>query len=67
MRIPGLELEFDRLPAPLPISPDDGMNELVSWSTALTSAGVSCGSLSSSSATAPLTTAAAMLVPENWM
>ena len=55
------------LPAPAPSSPAFGMNVLVSCSAAFASAGVSFGRSSSSSATAPLTTPAAMLVPDSWM
>jgi len=56
-----------RLPAPPPEIPDSAKNELVNCRTALASRGAIRGRCSSSIATAPLTTPAAMLVPDNCM
>ena len=54
---------MSRLPAPASINPAPGSDSLVNWSATLTCPGVSSGFASSSSATAPETTAADMLVP----
>src|SRR6266566_4756467 len=54
-------------PAPAPISPSVRRKVLVSCNAALASAGISAGRSSSNNATAPLTTPAAMLVPDNCM
>ena len=55
------------MPAPAPLKPADGMNVLVTCSTARVSRGDSVDRSSSSNATAPLTTPADMLVPESCM
>src|SRR4029079_17087903 len=52
-------------PAPPPRGPALGMNVLLISSTALASSGRNCDRSSTSSATAPLMTPAAMLVPDN--
>ena len=54
-------------PAPAPMSPAEGMNVLVNCRAARVSVGASVERASSKSAAAPLTTPAAMLVPESCM
>ena len=56
-----------RLPVPSVTRPSPGSNELVNWTTALTSAGPSFPFSCSSSATDAAHDPGAMLVPENWM
>ena len=56
-----------KLPAPVATSPDPAMNELVTCRMAFASRGDSLGRCSNKSATAPLTTPAAMLVPDSCM
>src|SRR5450759_3721999 len=53
------------IPAPAPTRPADGMNVLVNCSAAFVSLGVSDRLASSTSAAAPLTKPAAMLVPDS--
>jgi hypothetical protein len=56
-----------KLPVPAETIPSEGKNELLICITARTSNGVSFGCSSSTNATAPLTIAAAMLVPDSSM
>ena len=53
------------VPAPAPTMPASGMNVLVTCSAAFTSRGDSPSRASSTSAAAPLTNPAAMLVPDS--
>ena len=55
------------IPAPAPTAPASGMNVLASWRAARTPLGLSPERPSSIKAAAPLTTPAAMLVPDRRM